>query len=70
MTAPGWMPSAQLAATRLLMKMIFSKLRRQDECVLCHNWRGEPVNHAEHCGQSLREGWRVVRRTGPGVLDS
>ena len=43
MTAPGWMPSAQLAATRLLMKMIFSKLRRQDECGLRHIWRGEPV---------------------------
>jgi hypothetical protein len=25
------------------MKMIFIKLRRQGECGLCHNWRGEPV---------------------------
>ena len=44
MTAPGLEATPlSCAATSFLLNMIFSKLRRQGECGLCHNWRGEPV---------------------------
>ena len=44
MTAPG-MEATPLscAATSFLMKLIFSRLRRQGECGQRHNWRGGPV---------------------------